>query len=423
MNSFLIFYIEPQTLHQKIYYGLKWLQKMKWLPLVFATVFSTHSCMNKKMRETIESVSGTQKLYFNGKIFTVNDANPWAEALVIDGNKILFVGTDAEASSFAEEGVLKINLQGKIVLPGFHDVHMHPMEVGATTTTFVLDEAETDAENFKTKISNASAANPDVAWLIGFGHSINTLFNASRSPIEIIDEAVSDRPVIIMEQTSHSMWVNSKALEMAGITVATPNPQGGIIMKDDGVLNGVLIDNAGDIVFQQAVTALNNPNGEYNGMVQYVLPELAKYGITSVSDARTYWKRNQHQVWKNLEKNGKLTARFNLGLWAYPAENDASQITALKTLYSNNDNNLLKINQIKLYVDGITHHTTAALHSQYLIDYFEQPTNNGLNYFTQNRLTMYIWELESIGFDFHIHAIGNRGVHEALNAIQQSRNI
>jgi hypothetical protein len=155
-------------------------------------------------------------------------------------------------------------------------------------------------------------------------------------------------------------------------------------------------------------------------MVEYVLPELAKYGITSVSDARTYWKRNQHKTWKNLADDNKLTARFNLGLWAYPTADDVSQISALKELFSNDENSLLKINQIKLYSDGITHNTTAALHSDYHENYFNEPTNNGLNYFTEARIATYIKELESVGFDFHIHAIGNRGVTESLNAIEQS---
>ena len=89
-------------------------------------------------------------------------------------------------------------------------------------------------------------------------------------------------------------------------------------------------------------------------------------------------------------------------------------------MFTNNENSLLKINQIKLYSDGITHNTTAALHSNYHEDYFGLPTNNGLNYFTENRIANYIKELEPIGFDFHIHAIGNRGITESLNAIQQS---
>ncbi|WP_303555296.1 amidohydrolase [Tenacibaculum soleae] len=393
---------------------------MKLLMMLFSVVFTANSCSSEpEINMPIVKIS-TQKLYFNAKIFTVDSEIPWAEALLIDKNKIIFVGSNIAAEKVADENVIKIDLKGKVVLPGFHDVHMHPMEVGATTTVFTLNEEETNAENYISVIKTAANQNPNVEWIIGFGHSINTILEATRNPLEIINEAVSDRPVIIMEQTSHSMWINSKGLELAGITATTENPQGGIIIKEAGVLQGILIDNAGDVVFQQAVSALNDADGEYNGMVEYVLPELAKYGITSVSDARTYWKRDQHKTWKNLADDDKLTARFNLGLWAYPTEDDASQLASLKSLFSNDDDNLLKINQIKLYADGITHNTTAALHSNYKEDYFQQPTNNGLNYFTESRIAKYITELEGTGFDFHIHAIGNRGVTEALNAIQQS---
>jgi predicted amidohydrolase YtcJ len=394
------------------------MKNMKLLTLFFSLFIFVNAYISKVEVETPEK--STQKIYFNGNIFTADESKPWAEAILIDGSKILFVGSNSEAKTTAEEGATQTNLQGKVVLPGFHDVHMHPMEVGSTTTVFTLNENETNAENYISVIKKSAKENPDVEWIIGFGHSINSLLNATRNPLTIIDEAVSNRPVIIMEQTSHSMWINSKGLESAGITAITPNPKGGIIVKEKGVLQGILVDNAGDVVFQKAVAALNNADGEYDGMVNYVLPELAKYGITSVSDARTYWKRDQHLTWKKLADDDKLTARFNLGLWAYPTENDAIQIASLKALFSNNTNSLLRINQIKLYSDGITHNTTAALHSNYLEDYFNQPTNNGLNYFTEARIAKYIQELESTGFDFHIHTIGNRGVTEALNAIQQS---
>ncbi|WP_218771848.1 MULTISPECIES: amidohydrolase [unclassified Tenacibaculum] len=393
---------------------------MKLLIMLLSVVFTTNSCSSEHEINTSNIKISTQKLYYNAKVFTVDSKKPWAEALLIDKNKIIFVGSNIAAEKAADDNVIKIDLKGKIILPGFHDVHMHPMEVGATTTVFTLNEEETNAENYISAIKTAANQNPNVEWIIGFGHSINTLLEATRNPLEIINEAVSDRPVIIMEQTSHSMWINSKGLELAGITATTENPQGGIIIKEASVLQGILIDNAGDVFFQQAVAALNDADGEYNGMVEYVLPELAKHGITSVSDARTYWKRDQHKTWKNLADDDKLTARSNLGLWAYPTEADASQIASLKSLFSNDNDSFLKINQIKLYADGITHNTTAALHSNYKEDYFHQPTNNGLNYFTETRIAKYIAELEGTGFDFHIHAIGNRSVTEALNAIQQS---
>ena len=392
------------------------MNKMKIIALIVSFVLSSQACSK---RESINIINSSQKLYFNAKIYTVNKNQLWAEAMIVEGNTIVFIGSNSEARNVLEDGSEEIDLEGKLVLPGFHDVHMHPMEVGSTSTTFSLDENEVDINNYLPVIQQASQSNPGNNWLIGFGHSINTLLESQESPLKLLDETVSNRPVIIMEHTSHSMWVNSKALELAGFTDTSENPIGGILMKENGKLNGILIDNAGDIVFQLAQKSLANLDNEYDGMVSYVLPELAKNGITSVSDARTYWKRNQHKVWQQLAEDGRLTARFNLGLWAYPEANDNEQIASLKSLFSNDKNSLLKINQIKLYSDGITHNTTAALHSNYHVDFFNQSSNNGLNYFSEDRIKKYIEELETVGFDFHIHAIGNRGIYEALNAIEK----
>ena len=202
----------------------------------------------------------------------------------------------------------------------------------------------------------------------------------------------------------------------------TPDPPGGIILREtNGEASGLLIDNAGNLLLDIALApTAESAENDYWGLIEYALPELAKYGITSVCDARTYWKREHHLTWKRVADEGELTVRANLGLWAYPDEEDAAQIAMLKSLFSNDENSLLKLNQIKLYCDGIIHNTTSAMHDDFLVDYFGRPTNNGLNYFTQERIANYISELEATGFDFHIHTIGNRGVHEALNAIEEA---
>ena len=111
---------------------------------------------------------------------------------------------------------------------------------------------------------------------------------------------------------------------------------------------------------------------------------------------------------------------MNLGLWAYPTEDDATQIATLKSLYSNEPNSLLKINQVKIYSDGLITNTTSAMQDDFLLDIFGRPTNNGINYFTQERIASYVSQLESDGFDFHVHAIGDRGIKETLNAFEAS---
>ena len=370
-----------------------------------------------------EDVQGEgEVIYHNGEIYTVNPNQPWAEAMYVNNGIIMYVGNYSEAESMASENAEYVDLEGLFVMPGIHDVHMHPLEAASDNFHFIVDEFETDPENYADDVFDAMQENPGNDWLLGWGHHLETILDATRPPKEILDDVAPNRPVAIMEQTSHSIWCNTAALNIIGYTSSSPNPIGGVIMRDDNnEPNGILIDNAGNLMIETALqpSAASEEN-DYRGLVDYALPELAKHGITSICDARTYWKRNHHLTWKRVENEGGLTLRVNLGLWAYPTEDDASQIAMLNSLYSFDENSLLKINQIKLYGDGIVHNTTAAMHADYLVDYFGEASNNGINYFTQQRIADYIAALEGTGFDFHIHALGNRGIHEALNAIEQS---
>lgn len=361
-------------------------------------------------------------VFHNGRIYTVNENQVWAEAIYVKDGIIEFVGEDASAKSMASESAEMIDLEGAFMMPGIHDVHMHPLEAASDNFQFIVNENISDAEDYATDIEIAIQDNPGNGWLLGWGFDLEILLESTRAPKEILDDVSPDRPVAIMELTSHSIWCNSYALDLMGITINSENPTGGIIMRSDNdEPNGILMDNAGNLLIDLAlpVTTTSKQN-DYDGIINVALPELAKHGITSVCDARTYWKRDHHNTWKRVADDGALTARINLGLWAYPTEEDVSQIATLKSLYEFDENSLLKINQIKLYSDGIIHNTTCAMHDDFLLDYFGEMTNNGINYFAESRIAQYITELESTGFDFHIHAIGNRGVHEGLNAVQQS---
>ncbi len=363
-----------------------------------------------------------EKLFINGKIYTVNQSSPWAEAMLIKDGKIISIGTNKNVEDETSEDAEIIDLKGKMMMPGIHDVHLHALEAASENFQFILGENVTDPENYATKVQTALNQNTDKNWIIGWGFDIYTALEATRPPREILDDISTTKPIAIMELTSHSIWVNSKALELAGITNTTTNPAGGVIMREtNGEANGLLIDNAGNEIIDLAIASIPNAEqNDYDGIVEYSMPELAKYGITSICDARGYWKRNHHLTWQKVADNDKLTARVNLGLWAYPSESDASQLSTLQSLYKFDKNSLLKINQIKLYSDGIIINTTSAMHDDYNDDLFNLPTNNGVNYFTEARIAQYISALEPTGFDFHIHAIGNRGVNEALNAISQS---
>lgn len=388
---------------------------------LFFLLLSAFSCsIDDQVDTPVPNAEG--QLYTNARIYTVNDAMPWAEAMYVVQGEIVAIGTETEVLAEAEETTPRTDLGGRMVMPGIHDVHLHPLEAASDNFQFILNTAEQDPEGYSTDIAKAIVDNPSAPWILGWGSDIYTLLDAQREPIEILNELSADRPIAVMEQTSHSVWVNSKALELANINATTPNPPGGVIMKDqNGNPNGLLIDNAGNLIIDLAIASIpNGKQNDYEGLINFALPELAKNGITSICDARTYWKRNHHLTWQRAASEDKLTVRANLGLWLYPTEDDATQIQKIKDLYALDRTSLLKINQVKLYADGIVVNTTSAMDRDFLVDLFDLPTNDGLNYVTESRLGQYIAALDPLGVDFHIHAIGNRGVHEALNAIEQN---
>jgi len=369
----------------------------------------------------------------NGLIYTVDSAKSRAEAVAVKDGNIVYVGNDAGVASYQGANTRIIDLKGKLVLPGIHDGHLHPLEAGSTVagTCMVSNTADITSTKFQTLLQNcAPQQQGDIDWVVGFGHSIAQLLDLPPeiTPASILDTAIPSRPVVIMEETSHSMWVNSRALEVAGIDRSTPDPQGGLIVKDgNGDPTGLLLDNAGDNVFELAFLPPTDIllDLHYEGLL-FALQRIRRNGITSIANARVYTRRGYLDVWKRAEREGRLTARTVLALWAYPTllpgQSDEGQIQALAELYQNDPDQLLRVSQVKFYSDGLLENETAATLDPYpeedQLPFFISADHRGLNYFTQERLTQYIAALEQLGFDMHIHTIGDRGVREALNAIE-----
>ncbi len=358
-------------------------------------------------------------LLTNGKFYTVNPDQPWAEAMGIEGDRISFIGSNQDAAALVGGAKKVVNLKGKLVLPGLHDVHTHPLEAANPAGAACILRIGMDPEKEISNIKRCAKYQRGTDWVLGWGYSIYDLLDTQRPPKTILDQAIPDKPALFMDFTSHSMWANSKALEVAKIDINTPNPVGGVIVRDEetGEASGLLLDNAGNMVMELAFA----PNQElldlaYSGLL-HKLRDLGKNGLTSIVDARTYWTRNHHQVWQKLADDNKLSARVLLSLWAYP-DKDHSQIDEIKQLFQNDPDSLLRMSQVKVYMDGIVENTTAAMKAPYVEDLGWIEGNRGLNYFDQLRLTKYIFELGEAGFDFLIHAIGDRGAHEALNAIE-----
>ena len=357
-------------------------------------------------------------LLHNATIYTVNPQQPWASAMVIDEDgSIVAIGDDADVADYVDDQTETIDLAGRLVLPGFQDSHAHVLDASSEAQGGCQVEAADDVAQWLAEITVCNRQD-DGDWLLGWGFSLHSLLEQQKTPRELLDGIISDRPVAIMEETSHAYWLNSKALEQAGSTGDTPNPEDGIILRGAaGEATGVLLDNAGDLALDRALPPSKVLEEVYYQAVLAGQRGLARNGITSVADARVFWRRGHLQAWQRAERNGELTARTTLGLWAYPTLDDAEQLAALKALYNaGTADSLLRVTQVKFDVDGIIHNTTARLQQPYNQS-LPGVESKGLYYFSPSRLERYSRELAKTGFDMHIHAIGDQAVSDALDAI------
>lgn len=356
----------------------------------------------------------------NAKIYGYEEANTIA---IHDGN-IVFVGNGADAKPYRNQSTEIIDLEHAYVMPGFIDNHNHVFEAVSEAGGNCELSMDASLEGQIPYLQACSRSSKSKGWLMGYGFSLDAILNETntQTPLEVIDRVFPDRPVVIMEQTSHSMWANSVAMELAGITKDSPEPQGGKILKDPftGELNGILFDNAGDIVMEMAWNSLEGQfNQSYDGLMAG-LEESATYGITTIGDGRLYWKRGWYEVWKQVEKDGNLTARVSLRPWVYPADSMEPQLAFLKTIQSSDTSGLLLVDQVKMYSDGITINGTAKTLAPYLDTYIpDEPY--GINYIPPSEMKTWLDALDKIGYSAHIHAIGDGAVRESLNAVEHTR--
>ncbi|MFA0056296.1 amidohydrolase [Vibrio echinoideorum] len=349
-----------------------------------------------------------------------------SDSIAIKNGKIIFIGQKQSALEYTNTDTNIIDLQQRFVLPGFIDNHNHVFEAASELGgNCELDSEATLEEQIPyLEACEINAETDGRGWLMGYGFSLESTLDSDSeyTPLEIIDSVFPDRPVVIMEQTSHSMWVNSKALKIARISQQSPAPQGGAYLKDSstGKLNGILLDNAGDQIMEMAWNSQSELfEQSYQGLM-FGLEEAAAHGITTIGDGRMYWKRGWYDVWLETEQNQDLTARVSLRPWVYPSMAIPSQLEVFEKMYSDDKSRLLLVDQVKMYSDGIFINGTAKTLAPYLDTYLPQ-SPNGLNYIPPAQMKEWLTALDKIGFSAHIHAIGDGAVRESLDAIESIR--
>lgn len=353
----------------------------------------------------MDKINNAKMVLINGVIFTSGEDRPVVEALAIRDGRILDAGSDKEIENYISPRTEVLDLQGRLACPGFNDAHIHFMSGGLYAKRLILQGTKSP-EEVAEKVQERTSLLKKGEWILGRGWD-HTVFPEKKWPSkEILDQAAPENPVFLRRVDGHVAWVNSTALEIAGINKKTENPEGGEIVKDSGTgePTGILKESAADLVYD----LIPEPTKEkVREAIEYALQEARRFGITSIQDNS---KAIALEVYEELEREGKLTVRVSEWL---ELKEDLSEYKNLKKKFSDSDG-LIRFFTLKGYVDGSLGSRTAAM----IEPYSDQPSTSGLLQMSQEHLNELAKNAHANGFSVALHAIGDLAVRNALNALE-----
>lgn len=342
----------------------------------------------------------------SSRIFTGDPLRPWAEAVCIHDNRIAAVGTNEEITHISRENAHILKLPGKLVTPGFVDAHTHFLTYGLTLQWVNL-HALTSLEACRKKIKQAVDAAQPGEWILGQGWN-HLLWKEGREPSRFdLDDIAPRNPVMMMRVCTHSIWVNSLALERAAITRLTPNPAGGKIDRDP--FNG---EPTGVIREAQSLIQDHIPSASLEKRKQAALKaqqELVHLGITGVHSMEGL---EQWEALAELEREAQLKLR----VYHLLPPHDIERAVA-RGIKARQGSDRLWFGHVKLFADGSLGSDTALLHEPYL----HKPQEYGIACLTPEELRQNVEFAYRFGYDVAIHAIGDKAVTNALDAIEAAR--
>ena len=366
-----------------------------------AALASTPSRSSAQGRRTVSL------LLVNGKVFTADARGSVAEAVAVEGERIVAVGRDAEIEA-QFTAARTVDLKGKLVTPGFNDAHIHFLQGGRALMLVNLNGAKSLAEAKQRVAARVGEVQPGT-WILGRGWD-HTLWGGEWPNKRELDEVAPNNPVFLSRVDGHTNWANSLALQKAGITRATPDPKGGEIVRDAaGEPTGILKETAGGLVAQVIPEPTHEEMAE---ALTRALAEARRYGITSIQ-TNDVPSTEATPLYREFLKAGKLTVR--VAEWQQFA-NSLADIKRERAEFASfkDDPFRLRLTALKGYVDGTLGSRTSAM----LAPFSDDPHNSGIPRLAPEELTRMIVERDAAGFQIALHCIGDRANRMALDGFE-----
>ncbi|WP_035424254.1 amidohydrolase [Bacillus sp. UNC438CL73TsuS30] len=345
-------------------------------------------------------------------VFTGLTNTPEPATIAIINNKIAAIGTEEEISSFIGDNTKIYRYQNQLIMPGFHDFHLHIILGSIELDSISLVNAKSE-EEVAEMVLQFAYTRPEDDWIIGFSWENENWENKQLPTRASLDRVLPDRPVILTHTELHYAWVNSKALEVMGIGRDTENPPFGEFAKDEnGELTGIIYEDAMELISKGAY---NFSREKKKQMVKNFFKMAAKYGVTSLNDL--YGPSSEiiddFELYKHLEDLGDLTTRIHF----YPALNgDLEQAKKLRDTYKTD---LLQFSGLKQFIDGVITGYTAYL----LEPYADNPKIRGNTTFPPELIKKWVVDADKEGFRIRFHAVGDASVRLALDAFEEAQKI
>ncbi|MGH3013705.1 MAG: amidohydrolase [Gaiellaceae bacterium] len=331
------------------------------------------------------------------------------EAVALRDGRIAAVGSAQDSRGWAGPGTRVLELEGRTVLPGFQDAHLHPPHGGLAASQCYLFDAVTRAQCLDA-VARYAAEHPELEWIVGGGWSIDSFAGGTPSRADL-DAIVPDRPVFLDNRDGHGGWVNSRALELAGVTAATPDPPDGRIEREpSGEPQGTVHEGAMVLVAQ--LLPPTTP-AEWEEAILRAQAELHALGITAWQDAAV--TADTYPAYLALAGRGALTMRMEGNLLWERGHGDG-QLEELVARRDAGTIGRLRLRGAKIFVDGVLENFTGAVLEPYV-----GTDNAGLSMHDPEELAQMVTALDAHGFQVHMHTIGDRAVREALDATEAAQ--
>ena len=370
------------------------------------------SCSKSELKGTGTAIA--ELALFNGAIYIVDGARSWAEAIAIKDGRIVYVGTDKGAQAHIGSGTKVVDLKGRMVVPGLQDVHIHPISGGIEANSCDLNALE-KVNQYLAKIKECASAQPDKQWITGGGWSMAAFGPGALARKELIDAVVPDRPVILWSRDGHTAWVNSKALEVAGITRETPDPVDGRIDRDPetGAAIGSLQEGADTLVSDRMPDA---SDADREAGLRYSIKMLNGFGITGIQDASV--DEVDLKAYRKLDDANELSLRVVGSIW-WERDQGLEQIEEIKRLRSTYTKGRVDAGTAKIMLDGVLENFTGVVLEPYRLP--GKKDVRGIPMIEPEKLKQAVTQLDADGFQVHFHAIGDGAVRQALDAVEAAQ--